>query len=793
MSLRSILILGWVVVCAVPAQAARYVYRPASDQDDGQLVDGSTWDYRPSDAAVPGLLLQLGQEGGSTFDNALGFPAPELSEGQVVPDARIRVGEQGGLITSGLTIQISAALDLDPLGTAGAARFALPRTAANVIWSIPASFDSSGQRIAKWAETPNLAPVVNEVLAQSGWDGGSHDILLFLEVSSASGDNVVRYDDTHGKYWNGGNAGMEPALFIVNETYRDCFWGQELLCRPTPTSMTVNIVPHDLTEAYVEWGTDGVTFPGTTPVAFITGGMQKNFLLSGLTADTQYWYRLQARPLGGTYAPGPTRTFVTLPDDPATEGRVVATTDIHVTNQLALALDTQMDLLDSTLVSMPDFLAPDRYHVWLDLGDLVVVRAQRIAFDQEEVEQRYRTCREYIQKAAHSLPFVLVRGNHEEVNGWDDDATPNNTAVWSGKMLLKYFPPPLPDTFYSGNPTPHPVMGLPGDFFAFNVGALRVRCLDPFLFTETRPHNGHGETGGSLNGWDWKLGQAQYDWLYDDFVQEPATFSLVALHHLTSCYNLPGYYYGRGGIEVVDYAVDGRPSFEWGGQDTTGANALATQRPGFTHGSVHDMIVGQGNQVVMKGHDHFHARQELDGMVYLSMAKPDDTGQHTGDLWGWRWDSYYPETETLLNENSGFYSIVVTDSAATYSYVQTYPLPGAGQVVDSFTILPNTATDVSLPPAPVNVTAIRSVSPNPARIPPRIEYELARSGRVELGIHDVTGRRIADLVSEAQPAGLHEARWDGRDRNGRRVAAGVYFAQLRTEGKLHSAKLVVLR
>ena len=41
--------------------------------------------------------------------------------------------------------------------------------------------------------------------------------------------------------------------------------------------------------------------------------------------------------------------------------------------------------------------------------------------------------------------------------------------------------------------------------------AIRGASFDPFLFSETRPHNGHGETGGSLDGWDWKLGQAQYD------------------------------------------------------------------------------------------------------------------------------------------------------------------------------------------------------------------------------------------------------------------------------------------
>ena len=153
------------------------------------------------------------------------------------------------------------------------------------------------------------------------------------------------------------------------------------------------------------------------------------------------------------------------------------------TQELVDAAQRSVSLVGEPL---PDFLAPERYHLWLDLGDLVVIRAQRPAFDQEETEQRFRTAREYIDQAAHSLPFVFVRGNHEEVNGWDDDGGANTTMVWSGKMLLKYFSPPEPDAFFSGNTTPHPQLGIPGNYFAFDVGDLRVRALDPFLFSTTR-------------------------------------------------------------------------------------------------------------------------------------------------------------------------------------------------------------------------------------------------------------------------------------------------------------------
>jgi len=790
-TLRTPCIVAALLLTFAPANAARFVCEPVSDQDDGHLVDGFQWDWLPSQVSIDDLLINLGQEGSSTYDDALAFHLPDLSEGQTVSSAFLRLNQQGGTITSGLVVEITAALDLDPLATTDAARFTLPRTGNSVFWTISAPWDSSGQLIAKYEETPNLAPVINEVLAQPGWDSGPKDVVLFLQVFSAFEDNVVRYDDVHPQYWNGGNAGIEPSRLIINETFRDGLWGQELLCRPKPTSVEVNVIPHAWAEAFVEWGTDSLSFPYTTGTTAIPPGVAHNFTISPLTPDTQYWYRLNVRPAGsGPFQPGPTRTFVSLPV-PGQTARMCVTSDIHVTNQLALGLDGPMQLLETTLAYMQTHVAPDRYQVWLDLGDVVVIRATRVAFDEEEVEQRYRTAREYIQQAAHSIPFVAARGNHEEVNGWDYDGTPDNNTVWSGKMALKYFCPPLPDEFYSGNTVSFPNIGLPGDYYAFDLGNMRLRVLDPFLYSLTRPHNGHGETGGSLDGWDWTLGQAQYDWLYDDLVNYPSTFSLLGIHHLTSCYAGPGFYYGRGGVEVAKFAVDGRPSFEWGGEDSTGAYVYATERPGFTHGATHDMLTGADNQVLIKGHDHFHARQALDGMVYVTMAKPDDTGEQTGNLWGWRYFCDYLTPGTLFLSNSGFYSIVVDDTVATYSYVQTYPTDGIGTVRDLFTVLTGSTDAPVVSSGQAPKTWIETVRPNPGPSP-RIQWHLGRAGRVRLTIHDVSGRLVKELVAGEMPAGLHETDWDGRDGGGSHVSSGVYFAKLEADGRLDAVKMVIL-
>jgi hypothetical protein len=583
---------------------------------------------------------------------------------------------------------------------------------------------------------------------------------------------------------------------VVCETLHDTFWGKELLCRPTPTYVQVNVVPRFATEAFCEWGADSLSLANTTATHSIAAGAAQHFTLSALTPNSRVFYRLRFRRQGaGVFQAGPIHSFATLPAPLSTdETRICLTTDIHVTNLTALGLNNDLALLEETLDFMRQAAPPGGWHAWIDLGDLVVIRAMRVSFDLEEVEQRYREAREEIDLVGHSVPFILVRGNHEEVNGWDTNGTPNNTAIWSGTMLLKYFPPPIPDSFYEGNATPFPHLGLPGNYFAFTAGSLRVRALDPYLFSTTRPHNGHGETGGSLNGWDWRLGTQQYDWLRADLIEHRTPFSLVALHHLSSCYTGSGEYYGRGGIEIAKHEVDGRPSFEWGGEDSLGTDVLAMKRPDFEHGAVHDLLVSEGNQVILKGHDHFHGRQSLDGMTYVTLAKPDDTGEQMGHLYGWRFFAYYPEALTLFRQNSGFFQVVADGEEAQYSYVQTYPESGRGLVVDSFTIYPPPATGAGeMLDVEELRTSIDAAMPNPTRAGATFEFQLARAGTARLALYDATGRLVRVLTEGAFLAGRHEAAWDGRDAGGSQVASGVFFARLEgADGRTSSAKMIVL-
>ena len=94
--------------------------------------------------------------------------------------------------------------------------------------------------------------------------------------------------------------------------------------------------------------------------------------------------------------------------------------------------------------------------------------------------------------------------------------------------------------------------------------------------------------------------------------------------------------------------------------------------------------------------------------------------------------------------------------------------------------------------------------PNPVnpdtRIPFVLEDELFEEGKpvtVSIRIHNILQQFVAAPLALRYPGGeglpllqleytspgRYEAHWDGRDRHGKQVASGVYFVQMRVDGR----------
>src|SRR5580765_8129625 len=71
-----------------------------------------------------------------------------------------------------------------------------------------------------------------------------------------------------------------------------------------------------------------------------------------------------------------------------------------------------------------------------------------------------------------------------------------------------------------------------------------------------------------------------------------------------------------------------------------------------------------------------------------------------------------------------------------------------------------------------------------------VRFSVAKAGRVQVSIYDVTGRKIRNLADRVFPAGESKLEWDGMDDAGSKVARGVYF--VRSSVQKDAGRIIVL-
>ena len=87
--------------------------------------------------------------------------------------------------------------------------------------------------------------------------------------------------------------------------------------------------------------------------------------------------------------------------------------------------------------------------------------------------------------------------------------------------------------------------------------------------------------------------------------------------------------------------------------------------------------------------------------------------------------------------------------------------------------------------------ALHQNYPNPFNPHTTIRFDTAQDGPVEIGVYNVTGQLVRQLVSGNRPAGSYEMSWNGHNDKGAAVPSGIYFCRM-TAGQFTEIKKMAL-
>ena len=83
--------------------------------------------------------------------------------------------------------------------------------------------------------------------------------------------------------------------------------------------------------------------------------------------------------------------------------------------------------------------------------------------------------------------------------------------------------------------------------------------------------------------------------------------------------------------------------------------------------------------------------------------------------------------------------------------------------------------------------------PNPFNPATHIKYDLIVSGKVEIIIYDIMGRKVRTLFDGVQDAGLKSVFWDSADDNGIGLGTGFYFYTIKSGTDSKKGRMLLLK
>jgi len=548
---------------------------------------------------------------------------------------------------------------------------------------------------------------------------------------------------------------LAAALLVGTLHAQVTFGWKEMLGRVTDRSVALTAVPDQDAEIAVEYGRLGTTPLYRTAATLSRAGEPFVATLDSLVPDADQTYRLLHRPAGstGAFDTGAWHGFHTArPAGAAFRFAIQADPHLDAATDSACYATTQGNIR----TDRPDFL--------IDLGDNFL--SEKYSHAQDTLLGRLRLARSWYDHLCHSLPLFLVVGNHEGELGWLNDGTDTCFAVRAARARVRYYPNPVPDSFFSGDTTNTPNVGRRQSWYSWTWGDALFVVLDPYWEARMQVK------AAPDRGWNFTLGDRQYAWLKATLRGSNAKFKFVFCHQLVGgdepFVNGVSQGTGRGGAAWAHL-------FEMGGFSRSGPREWERYRPGWDI-TLHDLFVETGVNVFFHGHDHMFAMEEKDGVVYQECPQPglaNYTKAGNSDVYG------YLDSSGLV-PNSGHLRVSVDGDSSRIEYVRSF-VPSSrnaangwtnGMSAFAYTLRPRLTSGIAASPASRPTLALHRHGRTL-----RFDYRIPASASVRITLMDLQGRFVRRVLDSRQDAGAHRFEWDARS-----APSGAWVALLEADG-----------
>jgi uncharacterized protein (TIGR03437 family) len=482
-----------------------------------------------------------------------------------------------------------------------------------------------------------------------------------------------------------------------------------ILGQPTDRSITINTRADSALEIYFEYGLKPAAYSAQTAARaatadpYASGYFVLQTVLNGLAADTRYYYRMRFRTAGSgaAYSAGAENTFHTQ-RLPGSSFVFCVQGDSHPERAKTM-FDAGLyrQTLAAAAAEQPDF--------YITSGDDFSAEGVATPYTQSAISGRYTLQLPYLDLVGRSAPVFLGTGNHEETAlfNYNLPADANNSsmvAVWAQNARNLYYPSPGPNdavtgTFYTGNATTLPGIGLLRDYYAWQWGDALFVVIDPYWGSPALVDSGLGGQNSpfpkTADKWTITIGDAQYQWLKQTLEQSTAKWKFVFSHHVLGT--------GRGGIEIAN-------QYEWGGKNPNGTDSFAAKRQAWA-APIHELFVANRVTVFFQAHDHLYAHQQLDGVTYQELPNPADNTYTAFNA-----DAY---TSGDIFPDSGYVKVAVSPASVKVEYVREFlpadekpPSQVSGTVQFAYTITPPPAAAPSVQRAANAASELPAIAPN---------------------------------------------------------------------------------